>query len=116
MTSEYTLDAATPENYRLRELDFMTVVGQRKPVKVYEVLELADGLLEPAKEEALLHYASGMSAYKNRDWELAEQYFKAAVEADPEDGPSKVYLDRARHWVADPPPVDWDFIVHRTKK
>lgn len=116
MTSEYTLDAATPENYRLRELDFMTVVGQRKPVRVYEVLELADGLLEPAKEEALLHYASGMSAYKNRDWELAEQYFKAAVEADPEDGPSKVYLDRARQWVADPPAADWDFIVHRTKK
>lgn len=116
MTSEYTLNAATPENYKLRELDFMTVVGQKKPVQVYEVLELADGLLEPEKEEALRHYASGMSAYKSRDWEMAEQYFKAAVEADPEDGPSKVYLDRARQWVADPPPAGWDFIVHRTKK
>ncbi|GMR11891.1 MAG: hypothetical protein BMS9Abin29_0076 [Gemmatimonadota bacterium] len=116
MTSEYTLNAATPENYRLRELDFMTVVGQQQPVKVYEVLELADGLLEPSKEEALRHYASGMAAYKNRDWELAEQYFKAGVEADPEDGPSKVYLDRAERCVADPPPADWDFVVHRTKK
>ncbi len=116
MTSEYTLNAATPENYRLRELDFMTVVGQQKPVKVFELLELADGHLEAEKEEALRHYAPGMSAYKNRDWELAEQYFKAAVEADPEDGPSNVYLYRARQWVADPPPADWDFIVHRTKK
>lgn len=116
MTSEYTLQAATPENYKLRELDFMTVVGQQQPVRVYEVLELADGRLGPEKEEALQHYASGMSAYKNRDWEMAEQYFKAAVEADPKDGPSKIYLDRAGQWVADPPAADWDFIVHRTKK
>ena len=116
MTSEYTLDAATAENYRLRELDFMTVVGKEQPVKVYEVLELADGAIAPEKEEALRHYASGMSAYRNRDWELAEQYFAAAVEADPEDGPSRLYLDRSRQCIVEPPPADWDFIVRRTKK
>ena len=116
MTSEYTLDAATPENYRLRELDLMTVVGREEPVKVYEVLELADGPIALEKAEALGHYTSGMSAYRNRDWELAEQYFAAAVQSDPADGPSKVYLNRSRECIAEPPPADWDFIVRRTKK
>jgi len=116
MTSEYTLNAATAGDYRVRELDFMTVVGQQRPVKVYEVLELADGPIAPEKQEALRHYASGMSAYRNRDWELAEQYFAAAVEVDPEDGPSKVYQYRSKQCIAEPPPADWDFVVRRTKK
>ena len=116
MTSEHTLAAATPGNYLLRELDFMTVAGKEEPVRVYEVLELADGPVSPEKREALGHYESGMSAYRNHDWELAEKYFAAALESDPADEPSRVYLDRSSECIAEPPPADWDFIVRRTKK
>jgi FAD/FMN-containing dehydrogenase len=81
MTSEFTVEAATAEDFRLRELDLIAVKGKSKPVRVYEVLELADVPLDPSLEEALEHYESGLAAYRNRDWELAAEYFSAAVEA-----------------------------------
>lgn len=116
MASEYAVDAATRSDYRLRELDLLAVVGKEEPVTVYEVVEFAGAAIALEKEEALQHYEAGLSAYRNRDWELAAQYFGAATESDPEDGPSKVYLDRARQYIATPPPTDWDFVVRRTKK
>jgi adenylate cyclase len=116
MVSENTLKAATPAAYRYRELDLITVKGKLKPVTVYEILELADAPLPEARAQALRHFDSGLVAYKRRDWELAATYFEAAVEADPEDGPSQVYLERCRENIAHPPPADWDFVVRRTAK
>ena len=116
MASENTVRAANSDDFRLRVLDFMTVKGKVEPVTVYEVLEMAGVALPSEKEEALGHYDSGMKAYRGRDWELAREYFKAALEADPGDGPSKVYLERSNENIANPPPADWDFVVRRTTK
>ena len=116
MASENTVRAATRENFRLRVLDFMTVKGKIEPVTVYEVLKMAGVALPPEKEEAIGHYEAGMKAYRGRDWELAREYFRAAVDSDPGDGPSKVYLERSNENIANPPPADWDFVVRRTTK
>ncbi len=116
MASENTVQAARRENFRLRVLDFMTVKGKIEPVSVYEVLEMAGVALPPEKEEALEHYEAGMKAYRGRDWELAREYFKAAVDSDPGDGPSKLYMERSNENIANPPPADWDFVVRRTAK
>ena len=116
MASENTVRAAKREDFRLRVLDFMTVKGKIEPVTVYEVLEMAGVALSPEKEEAIEYYEAGMKAYRGRDWELAREYFKAGVDADPGDGPSKVYLERSNENIANPPPADWDFVVRRTTK
>ena len=116
MASENTMHSAIPSAYRYRELDLIAVKGKLRPVTVYEIVELADAPLPAAREQALGHYGSGLVAYKRRDWELAATYFEAALEADPKDGPSDVYLERCRENVADPPPADWDLVVRRTVK
>jgi adenylate cyclase len=116
MVSQFTVDACNREAFRLRELDFIAVKGKVEPVPVYELVEMAGAELPPHREEVLAHYEAGMKAYKHMDWELASTYFEAALEADPEDGPSKVYLVRSRENIADPPPADWDFVVRRTVK
>ena len=117
MVSEFTVEKLEdPEAYRLRELDLVAVKGKTQPVKVYELLGFSDEVLAPQREEALEHYARGMEAYHRRDWELAERYFGAALEADPSDGPSRVYLERARNYSTEPPPADWDFVVRRNVK
>jgi len=116
MCSEFTLEQARREDFRVRELDLIAVKGKVEPVRVYELLELADVELAPEKEEALRHYDAGLNAYKRRDWTLAAEYFQAALEADPADGPSRVYLDRAEEYTDAPPPADWDFVVRRTTK
>jgi adenylate cyclase len=116
MASEFTIRDVDASAYRLRELDLIAVKGKSEPVTVYEVLELADHPLDPALEEALGHYESGMRAYRDRDWELAGEYFAAALETRPEDGPSQIYVGRSRNYRADPPPTDWDCVVRRKVK
>ena len=47
---------------------------------------------------------------------VSSRSFRAALEADPDDGPAAVYLERATEYAAAPPPPDWDFVVRRTQK
>jgi len=116
MASQFTLDAADASAFRFRELDLIAVKGKVEPVKVYEILELAGVEMAPHREEAVRRYDAGLKAYKARDWSGAAAHFAAALEADPEDGPSRVYLERATEYAAAPPPADWDFVVRRTQK
>jgi adenylate cyclase len=92
------------------------VKGKVEPVTVYEILELAGTTLPPQREEALRHYDAGLKAYKAREWAASATHFEAALAADPEDGPSRVYLGRARQYTESPPAADWDFVVRRTEK
>jgi class 3 adenylate cyclase len=116
MASQFTLDAADASAFRVRELDLIAVKGKVEPVKVYEVLELAGVALPAHREEAVSRYEAGLAAYKARDWRGAAKHFQAALEADPDDGPSAVYLGRAEEYATAPPPEDWDFVVRRTEK
>lgn len=116
MASEFTLTEAVASDYYLRELDLMAVKGKSRPVRVYEVLETRDRELSESRRDVLIHYNQGLAAYHRRDWPMAAEYFQAALSADPDDGPSRVYLDRARECIANPPPTDWDFVVRRTVK
>ncbi len=115
MVSEVTL-AAARDDYRVRELDTIAVKGKDEPVRVYELLELGGGSLPPEKEAALEHFAAGMEAYRAHDWSEALARFEAAVTACPDDGPSRLYVERCRAHRANPPQADWDFVVRRTEK
>ena len=115
MVSEATLDLAR-QTYRVRELDYIAVKGKDEAVKVFELLEMADAELDPSLEEALRHYEKGMAFYKKRDWAAARDCFRQALEVRPDDGPSRLYVERCSEFVADPPPPEWDFVVRRTEK
>jgi len=101
---------------QVRELDMLAVYGKAEPVRVYELLGLADDKLDEVLEEALGHYEHGLDAYRRRDFELAVQYFRAALEVCPDDGPSELYLDRSEECIVNPPPADWDFVERRQVK
>jgi adenylate cyclase len=116
MVSEATLAAGTRDAYRVRELDLIAVKGKDEPVRVWELLEFAGETLPPDKEAALDHFAAGMNAYWQHEWAAAGRHFEAAVDACPDDGPSRVYARRCRENLDDPPPLDWDFVVRRTEK
>jgi len=116
MCSEFTLEHLDRSAFRLRELDLIAVKGKERPVRVFEVVELAGVDLGPAREACLAAFDAGLARYRAHDWAGAAAEFERALEALPEDGPSRVYLERARQNEADPPPADWDFVVRRTVK
>jgi len=116
MCSEFTLEHLDRDAFRLRELDLIAVKGKERPVRVFEVVELAGVDLGEAKEACLAAFDAGLAKYQAHDWAGAAAEFERAAKALPTDGPSRVYLERSRENEADPPPADWDFVVRRTVK
>ncbi|MFC1608301.1 CHASE2 domain-containing protein [Candidatus Latescibacterota bacterium] len=99
-----------------RELDLLQVKGKTEGVLVHEVMCLKSDGLSDTKKEALEIYHQGLSAYKEMRWQDSIDLFAKALDVEPDDGPSSVYLDRCRLYLDDPPPDDWDGIfVMRTK-
>jgi adenylate cyclase len=116
MVSQATLAAADAAKVRVRELDYVAVKGKEEPVVVYELLEMAGVGLPEGKEEAIRRYEEGMAQYKRHAWAAAKAHFQAALAAWPDDGPSRLYVERCDANIADPPPPDWDFVVRRQEK
>lgn len=78
--------------------------------------ELWEKYLGPEKAEVLEHFNAGRRFYKLMQFAEAAACFKKALAIDSEDGPSKVYYARCKHYITNPPPEDWDGVfVMRTK-
>jgi class 3 adenylate cyclase len=89
-----------------REIDQLLVEGKQEPQHVYEVLGRRGELPQPVLAMAE-RFAEGLADYRGRNWKAAATAFKAALEAVPEDGPSRVFLHRVQRLEAEPPPPDW---------
>jgi adenylate cyclase len=99
----------------VRELELLAVYGRGEPVPVYELVALAGEELG-ARAEILNRYEKGLAAYRGRDFEMALVYFEAALDADPDDGPSALYAERCRGFIESPPPAEWSFVERRQIK
>jgi adenylate cyclase len=104
------------DTIQVRELDLLAVYGKKEPIRVFELIGSANEGLSETRREALKHYEQGLSAFRRRDFELALQYFRAALESDPGDGPSALYVERCEEYMVNPPPADWDFVERRQVK
>jgi adenylate cyclase len=114
MISETTY-AQAQETVVARELDAVNVVGKAVPVKIYELIGYA-GRVEEMVLQALHFYASGLAAYRRREWETADDWFRQAQSLLPEDGPSRVMRDRCAAYRENPPPEDWNGAFMLTSK
>jgi len=75
-----------------------------------------DYMITREKEELLRYYNEGLTLYKLRKWSDAEKMFEKALSIIPSDGPSKLYLDRSRNFMQNPPSEDWDGVFVMTTK
>lgn len=112
-----------PETYKdvkdafvTRMLDDIRVKGKLEPVRVYELMAENEDQLSEAKRQVLPLYNEGIDLYRNRRFEEAKALFEKALAIDPEDGPSKTYLQRCEVCIAEPPPEDWDCVFELTEK
>ena len=106
LISESTCIAAG-SSIETREIDTINVVGKKEPVTIYQLLGYAGDVDDLAKKMNE-HYATGLHAYHNQDWDKAILSFKAALDILPDDGPSKTMIHRCNEYKADPPAKNWN--------
>jgi adenylate cyclase len=100
----------------LREVDMVRVKGRVQAVRTYELVTTAGVALEPAHDEALHLYATGLEAYRKQLWEDALALFTQALAARPDDGPSRIMASRCQLYQQTPPPGDWDGVFEQLVK
>jgi tetratricopeptide (TPR) repeat protein len=73
-------------------------------------------MISNEQKQLIAYYSEGLKLYKQRQWEEAIVQFKKALEITPDDGPSKLYIERCNEYKQSPPPEDWDGVfVMKTK-
>lgn len=73
-------------------------------------------MITEERKQVLDLFAQGRKLYKLMEFDAARKYFAKALQVDPDDGPSKVYYARCKHYIENPPPEDWDGVfVMKTK-
>ena len=73
-------------------------------------------MISDTKKKVLELFNEGRKNYKLMKFDAAKDLFAKALKVDPEDGPSKVYFARCKHYLQNPPPDDWDGVfVMKTK-
>ncbi len=89
----------------LREIDLLQVKGKDHPVAVYELLGYVAAM--HGVDQLIHRFGEGLSSHRSRDWKTAIKCFEAALEVQPQDEPSRIYLSRCHHYRQNPPADDW---------
>jgi adenylate cyclase len=53
-------------------------------------------------------YEAGVDCDQRRDWTGGARHFGDALDLAPQDRPSRIFLDRCRHFQTTPPDNAWD--------
>ena len=114
LISESTRADVTNDQIVIREIDFIRVKGKNQPVTIFEILS-EQAAANNGKELVEL-FGRGREAYKARDWSAAKAAFEEVLSRWPNDGPSRVFIDRCDEYLAGEPGADWDGVYVMTHK
>jgi len=93
--------------YRMREIDRVVVKGKTRPVAIHEVLDYHDEETFPNINGVLTSFREGISAYRLRRWDDAASAFREALQLNPADYASSLWLERCSQMKANPPGESW---------
>jgi adenylate cyclase len=100
----FTLAGAAIE---ARELDSIRVTGKTEPSRVYELLGRR-GEIDATRTALRDRFEEALGHYRARRFDVAERLFQECLTIDRADVPSQLFVERARHFRAEPPPPGWD--------
>jgi len=120
IVNETTYRAVKGDGFVFRELDLMRVKGKSQPVTIYQLLGrpadfAANGSSETLRSQLEI-FGRARELYRNRQWKSAQNAFRDFLEKWPMDGPSRIYVERCREYIAVEPPADWDGVFVMTHK
>lgn len=111
--SEFTYNAVK-DVMCCRELDWVRVKGKKQPVRIYELL--AEKKDENSWNDLITAFAAALALYRDTQWDEAITSFQKALEIRPEDGVSKIYVERCKNLKEQPPAQPWDGVFIMTTK
>jgi adenylate cyclase len=94
--------------YRTREIDLVVVKGKTHPVAIYEVLDYHDDESFPNLMDTVNQFKDGIGKYRAGKWDAAIGAFGEALNLNPSDKLSKIYIDRCKKLKANPPEGHWN--------
>ncbi|WP_461255596.1 CHASE2 domain-containing protein [Treponema sp. R80B11-R83G3] len=98
-----------------RKLDRVRVVGINEPVRLCELVDMADQAGDKQKKLVQVFHEA-LDYFEKRDWTQAEKGFQEAMSIVPDDSPSSIYLDRCKQFISSPPKDTWDGVYNLTSK
>ena len=114
LTGEATRSQAGEEIFT-RRLDRVRVVGINEPVRLYEIIDETSNATAEMKEAVELFH-SGLGWFEKKDWTRAAKDFTSVLRMNPDDGPSKKYLQRCTTYKTEPPADTWDGVFNLSEK
>jgi adenylate cyclase len=108
LLSEYTRDKIGDDEFILRPLSRVRVVGISTPVRLYELLDLKE--TAPAELlEMVNNWETIFKAYENRQFSEALAGFTSLYQKNSADLAAKLYMGRCEEYLKTPPAdADWD--------
>ncbi|MDR0669474.1 MAG: CHASE2 domain-containing protein, partial [Treponema sp.] len=114
------------DEFILRSLDRVRVVGINTPVRLYELLGFQGKLGLPGKPrlpddtdtrqtEYLAAWEEAIGLFEQGSFEKAGDIFSALIQQMPRDGTAKFYAERCLNYINSPPGA-WDGITNLTEK
>lgn len=89
-----------------RLLDWVIPVGKEHVVAIYELIAMREKATE--NQVALAQrFEAGMALYRERKWDEAMRKFEEVYLIAPNDGPTRVLIDRCRRYKESPPEEEW---------
>jgi class 3 adenylate cyclase/HAMP domain-containing protein len=98
---------AQPDAFKFRFLDKILVKGKKEYVVIHEVFDADADEVRLFKEQTLEQWQKAIDLYFAARFDQAIPMFKAMLARDPNDRPSRIYLERATHLLAVGVAPDW---------
>jgi adenylate cyclase len=114
LVAESTAQAAGA-HFEMREIDTIFVKGKMETTRVFELMSAA-GKLSEALVRLRERYEAARRSYLAQDWDTAEATFRECLEIRPNDGPSRVFLERVQLLRRNPPGKDWNGVWQLVEK
>ena len=114
LVGESTAQAIGPE-FEMREIDTISVKGKTETTRVFEVISTA-GQLPEESVRLRERYDQARRMYLNQDWDQAETTFRECLQIRPNDGASRVLLERIQFLRRNPPGKDWNGVWQLREK
>ncbi len=124
LTKEYHLEILIGESvadlvrddFHLRRVDAVVVKGKKRAVEAFTVLGEKSVALPPDQAKFIALYEDGISAFRKREFDRAQELFAQALQIQPGDHLAAQYRESCLEYLENPPDESWTGVRVMTKK